>query len=385
MNNFFIHVGAHKTGSTYFQQFCARNRLQLLLDGIYYVVGSVQDGNNEGYGNGRVLYEGLLAGNPVKPSIRTQGLAKTIRDYGGVSGQDVLISDEDLLFVDEVGWADVKSICSELGYKIRIIFFIREPVSYYESLYSHCVRSYCEVRSPETFVMEESWGHINSLLRFGDIFSDDELVVKPYQGNILDQMAEVLSRDLRGDSYISDCSPVNVKMSAEVIEMALRANRAGLGCMVPDMVDYISRQFHGSSSELRFSGKQEIVSEIRSKHAGHIDYLNDRFFCKNRLEWPIANMEDEGEGAECHGSAAYAGYDFFLLKMSEFEKGYHNLVVSSIKARLVALKSANAGDLPRDFSPIEYLLLNTDVLFAGADPGEHFLSFGEQEGRRYKL
>ena len=43
------------------------------------------------------------------------------------------------------------------------------------------------------------------------------------------------------------------------------------------------------------------------------------------------------------------------------------------------------GDLvPADFDPAIYLLLNQDVLNAGVDPTDHFMSYGKAHGRPYK-
>ena len=41
-------------------------------------------------------------------------------------------------------------------------------------------------------------------------------------------------------------------------------------------------------------------------------------------------------------------------------------------------------DLPPDFSPVEYLLLNEDLLRAEAEPFEHYIKFGRAEGRPYR-
>lgn len=45
----------------------------------------------------------------------------------------------------------------------------------------------------------------------------------------------------------------------------------------------------------------------------------------------------------------------------------------------------NRGDLPAGFDPLHYLLLNPDVLIAGADPVQHYLEFGKKENRKYQL
>jgi hypothetical protein len=43
------------------------------------------------------------------------------------------------------------------------------------------------------------------------------------------------------------------------------------------------------------------------------------------------------------------------------------------------------GNIPTDFHPIVYLLLNPDVLRARADPYTHYSDYGAYEGRRYRL
>ena len=51
-----------------------------------------------------------------------------------------------------------------------------------------------------------------------------------------------------------------------------------------------------------------------------------------------------------------------------------------------ATKLAQARDrLPADFDPAVYLHINQDVKDAGMDPVDHYLKFGQAEGRKYKL
>jgi hypothetical protein len=40
--------------------------------------------------------------------------------------------------------------------------------------------------------------------------------------------------------------------------------------------------------------------------------------------------------------------------------------------------------LPADFDGLRYLELNLDVAKAGADPAEHYLTFGDREDRCYR-
>ncbi|SDK72863.1 hypothetical protein SAMN04488026_105120 [Aliiruegeria lutimaris] len=46
-------------------------------------------------------------------------------------------------------------------------------------------------------------------------------------------------------------------------------------------------------------------------------------------------------------------------------------------------QQAKPAQLPDDFVPGTYLLLNPDFAAAGVDPAEHFSNFGIHEGRSY--
>jgi hypothetical protein len=45
----------------------------------------------------------------------------------------------------------------------------------------------------------------------------------------------------------------------------------------------------------------------------------------------------------------------------------------------------NSQDIPVDFDPIAYLLLNPDVIYAFVDPIKHYIAHGKLEGRAYKF
>ena len=47
-------------------------------------------------------------------------------------------------------------------------------------------------------------------------------------------------------------------------------------------------------------------------------------------------------------------------------------------------KSIETSEVPADFDPLGYLLLNADVLKARVDPADHYLKHGKNENRKYK-
>ena len=53
--------------------------------------------------------------------------------------------------------------------------------------------------------------------------------------------------------------------------------------------------------------------------------------------------------------------------------------------RIVEKYGSHSENLPSDFDPLHYLLLNPDVLIAGADPVQHYLTHRAKEGRAYRI
>lgn len=56
----------------------------------------------------------------------------------------------------------------------------------------------------------------------------------------------------------------------------------------------------------------------------------------------------------------------------------------TLSERVRARFDRRRGDLPPDFDPKTYYLLNPDVALSGVDPGLHYLDHGKREGRRYR-
>jgi hypothetical protein len=49
-----------------------------------------------------------------------------------------------------------------------------------------------------------------------------------------------------------------------------------------------------------------------------------------------------------------------------------------------AMSGPAATQVPADFDPAAYLILNPDVAAAGMDPRQHWMTHGQFEGRSYR-
>jgi FkbM family methyltransferase len=70
--------------------------------------------------------------------------------------------------------------------------------------------------------------------------------------------------------------------------------------------------------------------------------------------------------------------------------GYNLLAISKVgphgfsdPGALIKELTEPPADVPKDFDPKAYLILNPDVADAGMDPEKHFITFGWREGRNY--
>lgn len=72
--------------------------------------------------------------------------------------------------------------------------------------------------------------------------------------------------------------------------------------------------------------------------------------------------------------------------VSQFSTDFtrHRPIDGTIDQRSDIDEKVNTPELPRDFDPDYYLLVNQDVAAAGQDPAMHYLLYGRAEGRAYR-
>ena len=129
-----LHIGSHKTGSTYLQQYLHDNRDALLLYGIHYP----QLAENPYIQQHSALALALRAGDRT---AALDAVGKVAEEARGVDADTLLLSGEEFFFstADEI--ALLKQVLShQLGCSFRVIVYIRNTYDYVRSQLNHHLR-----------------------------------------------------------------------------------------------------------------------------------------------------------------------------------------------------------------------------------------------------
>jgi hypothetical protein len=182
-----VHAGGHKTGTSSLQAFLALNRKRLLKRG--YLVPNVGHINGEHH---RLIFS--LAGAPIAPRHASYGddLAEELRRH---DHDHVIISSERLetLFRSEAAFWEVMRRFSSLGYRIRLVYYVRNTPQLLNSRYNQVVRSYGMDDRFSTFV-ERNTARGSPTDRLLKLSSDQtiEWIIRPYDAHV---RAEGIERD----------------------------------------------------------------------------------------------------------------------------------------------------------------------------------------------
>lgn len=234
MNTLYLHIGIFKTGSSALQVFFAQNIERLKQDNIYYpelgLVSRAKQGNITA-GNGVWIARSLLpkTNSMAKPELQKQQLQVLATLLRENTGSDVLLSSEFFSDVPPKSIKAIKQAASEEGYTLKIIGYVRDQVSYLESLYIQHVKRRCITDLPETYIraLYPKIAH----LKFGSYFEqlaaitgEENLIVKPYGGE--DIFADFLSIfGLKTEGYTYPEQRVNLSLPPDYLPIFLELNK----------------------------------------------------------------------------------------------------------------------------------------------------------------
>jgi hypothetical protein len=133
----FVHVGAHKTGTTAIQRFLAGNRDVLAHAGLSYPQSGRLSAQLPGHHN--VAFE--LTGDPQFDRARGT-LGDVTRELAGVQPRHACISSEvfQYLHVDDAGLVALRDALASAGFRPRIVLYVRAQDEYLESLYAELAK-----------------------------------------------------------------------------------------------------------------------------------------------------------------------------------------------------------------------------------------------------
>jgi hypothetical protein len=239
----FVHVGVHKTGTTAIQRFLAANPAALAQAGLYYPRAGRRSAALPGHHN--VASEVLGSAN-FDASAGT--LADVIAEIVRVAPPRACLSSEKFAASceHEAALVTLRDAVAAIGYRARIVVYVRAQPEYAESLYAELVKhgstrpvaDYLDELVRDGVVRERGTFHFEFgrlIDRFANVFGRDAIVVRGYRdhGNaaalVHDFLAAVgvtapLSPDLIAEPPVYE----NRRATTDDVVARLRAN-AGTG------------------------------------------------------------------------------------------------------------------------------------------------------------
>jgi hypothetical protein len=151
MSTLYLHIGGPKTGSTYLQSICRTNKPTLLANGIHYPQGNVfQEGGPNSWtsGNGSGILDSPEAFSNALGEIDKYPGSSLLYSHEGLRN-DVCL-EEKVSFMPEIAKAH--------GFnRIKVLFFVRNPVAYAVSVWQQFVKNNGMVESLDAKIADPNF------------------------------------------------------------------------------------------------------------------------------------------------------------------------------------------------------------------------------------
>ncbi|MFV8819723.1 hypothetical protein [Haliea sp. E17] len=195
MKTVYLHIGNFKTGTTAIQRFCHTNREKLEQKGVRYLLSARPVG--AGVSHSALPLSLLKKHDEFTPLWYTQDrsfneLCLDIRDEISRSKVDkILISSEEFFrfpSLSEPKKVLVREEISNLfkGYNIRVIMYVREPMSFCKSWYNQVNKSPLPCGRFSDFVFYLAPALVDPRFNaqfWRELFGSDSLIIRPYTSN----------------------------------------------------------------------------------------------------------------------------------------------------------------------------------------------------------
>jgi hypothetical protein len=377
----FIHAGGGKAGSSALQSALQIASSELAGLGINYANGpEMRSPYDVTSGNGFAFYEAMAAGRWLEEG------ASLLEAYMG--GNPIgICSSEFLGSLSEGNWLRIVGTANAIGINIKAIYFVRSAAEYLLAAYNQDVKRAGESGSVTEFIKTTPWQNYLDLITLDKVIDEDSLRVFNYDRCRTDIIGAFVSsfeelRSAEGPLRRASGRKVNRSLIPAELEVMLKLNRIfgdRYSQSLSDRLIYSDPELAG-----RTSLPKEIFQIIVEKYADAAGWMNQKFLSDpdNRIsvgEEPPCQEEHPGDRER----ALEIAFDWALSTLAQPPD--EGMELRFVRERLLAIDWANADhpEIPIDFDPIAYLLLNEDVLRAGAGPFSHYVSSGKQEERPY--
>ncbi|HFU76497.1 MAG TPA: hypothetical protein ENK66_09665 [Arcobacter sp.] len=227
MKKLYLHIGAGKTGSSALQTHFAINQKVLEKYNIYYPMNEIMNEAKKfrvTSGNG-MEFAKLLNSDSVDKQSMNNLIKKVILEAGG---KDILISSEIIQVYREENAKLLKSILNQLGYEVKIIYYVRAIADHLISTYHQVVKRHHYSKDFNNIINVVDNNFLRTIEKTISIFNSENTYVKNYdyvKKNIFeDCIVNILNIDNINEFTVKD-RKINRSLSAYEISILKYMNK----------------------------------------------------------------------------------------------------------------------------------------------------------------
>ena len=231
----FLHAGTHRSGTTYLQSFLQSNEYALAKEGLYVPTA----GRVSPSGHHNLAWE-FTGDRRYDPNQGT--LSDLVAELSSVGAQRACVSSEDFeyLYRNPTALRTLRSRLNEIGYAVKVLFYLRPQAEYVESVYTEAVRHGSDLDFLEflEFFIAGEYGrcpisNYSVLLdSFAAVFGKDNIVVRRFRNStqpnqiLIDFLSQMLPDcDFGRGKYRVSSFRENVSLPfSQVFQLFLRNN-----------------------------------------------------------------------------------------------------------------------------------------------------------------
>jgi hypothetical protein len=374
-----LHVGPGKTGSSAIQAWLA-NKAEVLTGFLYPTAKEPRRFT----GNGADLAALLMSG-PLRAAAnkRRERLQNMLALYASLAAEKrchtVILSSEHLPHCTKEN-LDFFRQCIDTYFKPRVVGFVRDPYWVAWSLWGQEVKRKGISEDFGTYALRNACVIGEKLSQFIKPFEDVRLLTYR-DGNAVKDFAHAVGIT----SEIPTGRPeddINRSLDRDELELLLAINRIFKSALLSTQISDQMLLKRPQSRPYRYFDPV-LASAVREANAPILADLKNLII---NPEVPIIDDRDDSTDKALNTQPRNLDPETLGLVLASIKAWHDESSPIRLLQKLVKKPPPEANYkrvLPEGFNSIEYLLLNSDVLLAGADPMVHYFSYGRDEGRKF--
>jgi hypothetical protein len=277
MPELFLHAGSPKTGTSFLQVLFARYANELGASGTVYPKGHLFDQAKAGEitsGNGVEMANYIRPNLPHRIADKDAFIGTFDRDLKTAGDKNVLYSSEFLMFPAGERTANIARKAEENGFRVRVIYLVRDIGEAAFSAYFQEIKRNCEVRSFLDFLKSWNPHYLVSIKGACDAFGSDSLIVFNYEEHG-HRLAELFFRDILNADFVpQEREVINRSLSLKEADL-LRLMNTAFPKKAPEFSTFVSDALMAVEREREPRSLTREESEfLDERFRGLVDYVN---------------------------------------------------------------------------------------------------------------